>query len=373
LELHISGPARNKIDKTWALFATRRLDHADGSFAGVAMAPISLDYFAQTYATADVGRLGIISLFSEDGTLMVRRPPAFVGHRFPEVGSLVGRYKHLPAGWFIRRSDVDGTIRLFAFRRVLHYPLTVSVGIAESGYLTDWQSGVRANAGVLALISALIAGLAAALGTQIRGRKRVEDELARLALLDGLTGLANRRRFDTVFEREWCRAARDRLPLALMMIDVDHFKSYNDLYGHHQGDKALILIAREIAAGTRRPGDLAARYGGEEFALILTATDASSAATVAERIRSAVVALNITHASGEQGTASVSIGVAGVVPPLVGDGSTLIEAADTALYDAKRTGRNRTSVTTLNGVHLAPAAGTDDAGSREALTDNPSM
>jgi diguanylate cyclase (GGDEF)-like protein len=237
--------------------------------------------------------------------------------------------------------------RLFAFRRLARYPVAVQVAVAQSEYLAEWQVDARSHFLALMLIVAMGAGLAAALSAQIARRKHAEETLAALALLDGLTGLANRRQFDERLEREWRRAARDRSSLALLMIDVDSFKAYNDLYGHQQGDTALISIARAIAGASKRPSDLAARYGGEEFVLILPATDSASAAAVAERVRSAVIALNLPHAGAENGIASVSIGVASIVPPRSGIVCGLVAAADDALYDAKRTGRNRTCVSRI--------------------------
>jgi diguanylate cyclase (GGDEF)-like protein len=190
----------------------------------------------------------------------------------------------------------------------------------------------------------MIGGLAAKLGAQIARSKRAEEDLSRLALIDGLTGLANRRRFDELFEREWRRAERERTSLAVLMIDVDSFKSYNDVYGHSRGDAALIAIARAIAANAREPSDVAARYGGEEFVVVLPGTDAHAAVTVAERIRSAVVRLAIPHADARNGVGSVSIGVASIVPSGATSPAALIDAADRALYDAKRTGRDRVAL-----------------------------
>jgi diguanylate cyclase (GGDEF)-like protein len=324
--------------------ATRRLDHADGTFSGVAIAPISLQYFARTYAHVDVGRSGSITLLAENGTIMFRKPRSFIGRRMTDAGMFAPAYKSRPAGWFIRSSHVDGIRRLFAFRRLHNYPLIVQVAFAESDYLADWETATRTSAVVVFFIILTVCGLAGVLDIQIGRRKRAEDTLARLALLDGLTGLANRRQFDTMLEREWRRGARDGTALAVLMIDVDNFKSYNDLYGHQLGDKALQTIAQTIAANVMRPTDIAARYGGEEFVVILPGTDLSSAMTVAERIRTAVIDSALAHQGAPSGLASVSIGVAGTVPPSIGARCALVEAADRALYDAKRTGRNRISV-----------------------------
>ncbi|MDB5416470.1 MAG: diguanylate cyclase [Rubritepida sp.] len=176
--------------------------------------------------------------------------------------------------------------------------------------------------------------------------KELETKLAALATTDGLTGIANRRRFDDDLLTEWRRAARDGTSIALLLLDVDHFKAFNDRYGHPAGDECLRSVASSIAATIRRPGDKAARYGGEEFAVILPATDLVGALDVAERVRGAIEALSLRHEGNGTGVVTVSIGVAGTVPsPLVPiETSALIKASDEALYQAKHTGRNRVVV-----------------------------
>ncbi len=186
----------------------------------------------------------------------------------------------------------------------------------------------------------------------ITERKTAEDqimalnrELAVLANTDGLTGLANRRRFDQALGQEWDRAARDRRPLSLLMIDVDRFKLYNDQYGHQRGDQCLFAVAAAVGELVRRPGDLAARYGGEEIALLLPATTAVGAAELAARLCGAIEARAITHEANLPGrVVTVSIGVATTSPGLTEQATgsrALIAAADAALYEAKRRGRNQ--------------------------------
>jgi diguanylate cyclase (GGDEF)-like protein len=342
--IHISGPMRDKTENGWVICVTRRLDHLDGSFAGVAIAQIDLSYFDQAYANVDVGQAGTITLISADGIIMDRKPRTFIGRSLRESTLFADPLRDQQSGTYVRSSAVDGKPRLFAFRRLDRYPLIVDVGLADSEYLAGWRSAARTSSVELACVIAMIGGLAGGLGVQIGRRKTAEDSLARLALLDGLTELANRRHFDVVLEREWRRSARDHTPLALLMIDVDNFKTYNDTFGHQHGDAALIAIARAIAGSVVRPSDAAARYGGEEFAVILPVTSASNAVTVAERIRHAVLALGLPHADARGGILSTSIGVASVVPVRSGDRSKLIEAADAELYKAKRAGRNNVSV-----------------------------
>jgi len=170
---------------------------------------------------------------------------------------------------------------------------------------------------------------------------RTAEQLRALALQDPLTGIGNRRSFDEQLEQEVRRARRMQALVALLMIDVDHFKAFNDAFGHLQGDTCLRAVAGAIAGLVRRPGDLATRYGGEEFAVLLPGTDLAGAAVLAESMRAAVVALALHHLA-EYGVVTISIGVAALRPGSEEDaGAALVRAADEALYAAKGDGRNR--------------------------------
>ncbi len=169
--------------------------------------------------------------------------------------------------------------------------------------------------------------------------------LQRLMNSDGLTGLSNRRHFDEYLELEWRRALRDQSQLSLLMIDVDYFKSFNDNFGHLEGDEALRKVATAIRDACSRPSDLPARYGGEEFALVLPSTSAGGARLMAEKLRQSVVALNIPHITPHEGAnLTVSVGVSTFTPQQGGDCRQLISAADKGLYTAKHNGRNRVGI-----------------------------
>jgi len=175
--------------------------------------------------------------------------------------------------------------------------------------------------------------------------KAQERELQRLAATDQLTGLSNRRAFDDLLDREWRNARRTGTPLATIMVDVDHFKNYNDRYGHPAGDECLKSIAALLRANTSRPADCVARYGGEEFVVLLPGTDAEGALHVAELLCNAVRFARIEHQSSPSNSfVTASFGVAAVVPDGIAPATTLVEAADEALYDAKHTGRNRVAI-----------------------------
>jgi diguanylate cyclase (GGDEF)-like protein/PAS domain S-box-containing protein len=183
----------------------------------------------------------------------------------------------------------------------------------------------------------------------ISERKKTEErllalqkELQDLSFKDGLTGVANRRRFDALLDVEWNAARRNQRPLSLIMFDIDFFKQYNDRYGHIQGDDCLKRVAEVLKSGAARPRDFFARYGGEEFALVLPETDESGAENVAQRCRDALEAEGIAHETSLVAkVVTVSIGVGTIVPPLDSQLVPFIEEVDKRLYRAKLAGRNR--------------------------------
>jgi len=185
-------------------------------------------------------------------------------------------------------------------------------------------------------------------------------ELQRLTNLDGLTSLANRRYFDEYISSEWRRSIRDNTALSLLMIDVDNFKLYNDNYGHVLGDTVLRQIASIIQGHARRPGDLAARIGGEEFSVILPTTPLRNVQALGESLVKCVFAQNIEHVASSNGTrVTLSVGCASVIPTADASHTVLIEAADSALYHAKHSGRNRVevSITSTAPMHLRQQSG----------------
>jgi diguanylate cyclase (GGDEF)-like protein/PAS domain S-box-containing protein len=192
--------------------------------------------------------------------------------------------------------------------------------------------------------------------TDITERKQIEDalreaknkvdeyaeELYRLTTLDGLTKIANRRRFDEYLTIEWQRHLRQQEPITLILIDIDYFKNYNDHYGHQGGDDCLIHVAQAIAEMAKRPSDLVARYGGEEFVVILPNTNIDGGAIVAESIRHSIECLAIPHAKSDVSNyVTLSLGVAAIIPSINSKLEDLIACADKALYEAKHNGRNR--------------------------------
>ncbi len=184
--------------------------------------------------------------------------------------------------------------------------------------------------------------------------QKANDELQRLAALDDLTQIANRRRFEDRLAQEWRRGQRDNSNLAVIICDIDYFKNYNDTYGHLKGDETLYAVAQAISAALKRPMDLVARFGGEEFAMILPGTDLAGADRVAMEVKVAIESLSIEHKSSEiKPTITLSFGVASLTPAPDLSAKLLIEAADRALYSAKSKGRDQI-------VCLSPEQGTED-------------
>lgn len=174
--------------------------------------------------------------------------------------------------------------------------------------------------------------------------KQQSDILRSFALLDGLTGVANRRKFDEEFERDWRQCLREQTALSVIMIDVDHFKRFNDRYGHLQGDAGLQAVAMALREVIKRPYDLLARYGGEEFACILPSTGLTEAVNIAERMQASVRALRLEHLdSAVDQILTISLGVATAVPNDEITSSSLVAEADRQLYQAKQAGRARVS------------------------------
>jgi len=333
---------------------SRRLSRPDGSFAGVVVGTLRVAYFRDLFAKVAPSPRSALTLFTTDGTVIMRLPlgKIDIGQQLVTAGSLK-IFTQSRSGLFERVASLDGIERLYAYSQVGDLPLLMSVGLPLDEVYASWRSeALIASLLMFALCGATIFS-ATLLRRELRRRLAAEQKLAGLATTDSLTGLSNRRHFDEVIAREWQRAMRERSSIALLMIDADCFKPYNDTHGHQVGDKLLEAIGICIVDKARRATDLAARYGGDEFALLLPGTPSQGALEIAERIRVSVPKLSLPGSNGMQaGAASVSIGIAAVVPVPGSDFHYLVNAADKALYEAKAKGRNRSEL-----IELADAAG----------------
>jgi diguanylate cyclase (GGDEF)-like protein len=346
LALVVDGPFLSRWGfKDLCISFSRRLPSDTGQFVGIASASMRLSYFNQLFRTLDIGPTSTVNLLSANGVLLARQPDennrTFVGQNF----SMRPNFKRIldeVNGSFAAVSELDGAKRLYTFSRVGDLPLIVVVAQSQDDVYAVWKRNALLVAGATGLLCIGILWLSWLLGRQLRLRQNAERELAGLASTDGLTGLANRRRLDQALAQEWARGIRSGRPLALLMIDVDHFKAFNDRHGHHGGDVALRSVAQTLAASIRRPGDLAARYGGEEFMVVLPETDKAGACVIAEKLRLAIEAL--PPFANDTAPITASIGVATHLPLTHELPGALFQAADRALYRAKRNGRNRVEV-----------------------------
>lgn len=354
LALQVDGPYLSRWGfKDLCISFSRRLPSDNGQFVGIASASMRLSYFDQLFRTLDIGPTSTVNLLSAEGVLLARQPGdnnrTFVGQNF----SMRPNFKRILSevnGSFAAVSELDGANRLYTFSRVGDLPLIVVVAQSRDDVYAVWKRNAMLVAGATGLLCIGILWLSWLLGRQLQLRQHAERELAGLAATDGLTGLANRRSLDQALKQEWARGMRSGQPLALLMIDVDHFKAFNDRHGHHGGDVALRSVAQALAASIRRPGDLAARYGGEEFMVVLPETNKTGACVLAEKLRLAIEAL--PPFGDDTLPITVSIGVATHLPVSHDVPEPLFHAADRALYRAKKNGRNRVEVE----PYLTPSA-----------------
>ena len=354
---HIGQAIRSRSSGQWVIPVSRRIERPDGAFAGVALTTISMNYFKKYHTGVKIGQNGVIVFAHDNGRLLLRRPydDGQIGKDM--AGSpLFQRLSLERSGDAIFTAAIDGVERLYSYRHLERYPLVIAVAQSKEEVLAEWRTNTYVDSGGMALLILLLAVLGSRLIFQIGLRTQIETRLRQSqrelqasnqtlqahALQDGLTGLANRRSFDASLREEFARAMRNGRSLAMIMIDADYFKQYNDTYGHPAGDVCLRSISEAIKARQNRPGDLSARYGGEEMVVLLPDTGLDGALAVAEKIRAAIIELKIAHAGSPFGMVTISAGVAACMPLRHGDSeSQLMEAADRALYLAKSGGRNR--------------------------------
>lgn len=348
--LYISGPYESRLRGGKASLAlSRRINAPDGSFAGVAVIALNRSYFDSLLSRVNVGRAGSVFIVQRDGVMLARKPPlqASAGNtpRTISLSPAFAAMKDQPSGSYISVSALDGVRRLFTFMRVPGTNLIAGVAPAEDDVLQGWRHRSMIIGGLTLMFGGGFIAMSWLLAISLRSRAIALEKLQRLAGTDSLTGLSNRRALDRRLGEEWRRARRAAQPLSALFIDVDHFKLYNDTYGHVAGDEVLKRIGSTVEACLGRPGDLAARFGGEEFAVVLPGTSAEGLQLLAEKIRSAIASLQVPHAqSSTGGYVTVSIGGALVSPVHDVPTTTLIEAADLALYQAKHEGKNRSVV-----------------------------
>jgi diguanylate cyclase (GGDEF)-like protein len=381
----------NRTHQAPSMFAGFPAIDADKSVTAVVLASIDLQWMNKLAASAAQQPGSSVLLIDGGGTLVAASTTEqdLIGKRFaklPLVHDMLAQDQGTMTG-----IGLDGVRRIYAFVRVPYTQARLAVGLDENVvhdsidraisiaylqlagigifvFIVTWFGGEqlivrpirslvrtvmrfgRGDLGARASHESWVAEfepLAAAfddmahkLATREEELRIANEHLDELASLDGLTGLANRRGFDRELQRVWHDACDRRGPVALMMIDIDHFKLYNDRYGHVAGDTCLRAVGETLSLVTLEQAVLVARYGGEEFALLLPDMDVTRAAALAEEARKSIEDLMITHAEAPRGLVTISIGVESLVPKQGEAAADLVEAADNALYAAKRNGRN---------------------------------
>ena len=331
----------------YSIVLSRRISDAEGRFLGVVAGSIRFSYFHELFDRLNLDADDTITVLRRDRTIIMRKPFDLdvIGKNLATVRTW--NPNNLKAsGSYAGQGPVDAIPRLFV-RRASTGPFYVVVGKPLDAIFRLWQREVTRIGAIMVALILFVFGTTLFLAREIGRRAQAEDKLEEMATTDALTGLKNRRKFDAEMDAEWRRAARNKTPVALLMIDADHFKTYNDTYGHQAGDQVLVGIAICISDSVRRAGDCTARFGGEEFAVLLPGISAADALGVAENIRRKVELW-----SEDPVVTTVSIGVASMTPVAGLDWSHLIEAADKALYAAKANGRNQSVVASIPQLSL---------------------
>ncbi|HXX05169.1 MAG TPA: diguanylate cyclase [Xanthobacteraceae bacterium] len=390
-EFVLSDYLISRVHQLPALIATYPVMKDDGSVDGVVLASINLQWIGGLTATAARRADTAVDLIDGEGTLLATsaEQTGLIGTNFAGR-TLVNAMLANDEGT-LTTAGLDGVRRIFAYIRLPWTQARLAVGLDETVVHQGIDREISlaylqlAVFGLLVLLAAWFGGerlilrpirslarmatrlgrgdlqvratdeswlpefepLAAAFDDMARKLAAREEELQianqhleELASLDGLTGLANRRGFDRQLEHEWRCASEKSRPLAMMMIDIDHFKLFNDRYGHVRGDACLRAVGETLSLVTLEEAVIVARYGGEEFALLLPGLDVARTAALAEEARRAIEDLLIAHDEAPCGFVTISIGVDAVIPTKDQSSAELVEGADGALYAAKRRGRN---------------------------------
>lgn len=341
--VYVSQPYRSRLrDEDPSIAMSTRVSGPNGAFEGVVVVAVRLTAIAEMFSTLDPGARGMIAVINAAGKVLVRQP-SLDGRGDVELDLSKSpnfrRMKLEQSGTFSAVAVTDGIDRLYAFTTVPGTDLNVSVGLSRANIFEGWYRRLYITVAIMITMCGLAMLVTMRLRRELSRREAAEAQLAQLARTDPLTGLANRRVFEEVAEREMRRARRTGRQLPLLLIDVDHFKRVNDQHGHAVGDVVLKLLSQIMLTHLRRPGDLCVRYGGEEFLALLADTSVDGAVELANKIRR-----NFERQTALMpelaGACTLSIGIASLNPAIT-TAADLFSAADRALYRAKDEGRNR--------------------------------
>lgn len=359
-KVYIGKVIRSRATGDLVIPVSLRLNNRNGSFRGILLASVNLSFFKTVYGYFNLGRHDVLALMLSDGTILYSRPypDSAINHNISNSPLFTTLLKNAPSGTAIYQSALDAKERIFGYAALQRYSLVTVAGYDKGQLMRGWFSTLCVYIALCTILLLVIFLLGMLVLRHISLNLKNQQELTAvrdrltamnrtlqtLALIDGLTGLANRRQFDIYLKHSLDRARKLQIPLALLMIDVDSFKAFNDSYGHPAGDDCLRQIAGALTHLPHRQDNLVARYGGEEFAMILPGYDRDGAYRFAQQVVETISSLNIPHQnnSGSQQWVSVSVGLHVMTQsdrPL--SPQSLIAGADRALYVAKNSGKNR--------------------------------
>lgn len=358
LSLRIGNAIRSRATNALIVPISRRLNHPDGSFAGVLLESILLDHFRSFYTKFMISDDSTLMMLLNNGTVLYRHPydEKIIGTTIAGSPLYRDNIRQNRSGIVTSALTADTGQKVYSYTHLKQFPVIVTTGLSLDQTMADWRQDAFNHVVMTLIFTVMIAAVSLLMMRQVRARMRAETELIhaqrelrklnlsleKLARSDGLTGLYNRRHFDLSLVNEFNRALRAQRELGLILLDVDYFKQFNDLYGHVAGDDCLKRIGQALNNLPLRHRDLVARYGGEEFIVLLPDTDRDGAMAVAQRIHDEIVGLNIPHQGSPTGILTPSIGVFVGLPVAGQDTPTrLVVKADSALYQAKHQGRNQ--------------------------------
>lgn len=338
----ISAPLKSRATGQWTITLTMAVRDNEGRFAGLVGTTVRLESIARFYDGLSLGAGSTITLVRTDGQTLMRYPmvdseltrivpaddPLLV------IANAEGRGHSMSAV-----SPFDNSRRHAVFQRSLQFPVLTFVSRTEDSVLADWKNGARLSTVAVVMV---LAGITMLGWLALRQLRQLENAIER-SLHDPLTNLPNRRYFHEHARNEWRRALRNQDPVSVLFIDIDHFKRFNDRHGHEQGDDCLRQVGRRLQSSLNRAGDMVARHGGEEFVCLLPHTDLNGAERVASHLLDAIRNPAILHRDSPVAAhVTISIGIASTTPSEDAYSlSHLLAEADSALYAAKRAGRNR--------------------------------
>ena len=332
---------KSRVTGQLMMAVSRPIVAPDGSFGGVVCGSIMADFFERLFSAVALPRDSSVMMIHNDNAVLMRVP-----YRHDTLGRTLDTAELVTArtsggGTFVRHSSFDQVERIYGMQQVGDLPIYIVVGLSTKQIFAHWLLRATLIGLGFVVLTLIILLLAFTLARELYRRAAAERTLSELASTDSLTHLANRRRFNETLDIEWRRAIRESSSLALLMVDGDFFKAFNDTYGHLKGDAALKVIADTLSRCAERPGDLVARFGGEEFVVLLPRTDREGAYKIAVAMHDAITDAALPHLGSPLGRLTVSVGVAARAPLVQDRSADLIEAADAALYAAKAEGRNR--------------------------------